>query len=819
MTANYLEGREALTTRLNNQLNELVGRVETAGKNNLSSSHVVAETILAGLLNRIYDWDLVNANATLQNCPGVDLIDVKNKIAVQVTATCTPEKVRHTLRTVEKSGLVYNTLIILVITQKPVTSTMKALHKEIWNKDDLFRDAKELSIEKLTDITEYLLKEMGGVKKELPHLYLPLSSTLQTTGFLGREKELAEIQSRFARGDNLVFLTGLGGIGKTELAVQYGRKHSGAVYYARFDTSFTRTLAKMAMRIRPKLAEEELCVDDEILLKKVQALMEQFSTNDLLIIDNVDSDTASLVQLQSDPGYKIICDLRIKILMTTRSEAPRAIIVKALPEDHLFEIFRIHGAELSEVEMRNLIRAVNRHTLTVDLIARTLADNYVPVSVQEMLDAITNSTLSEGQLPEISTDYYSNPDSAPAQPNDNEQQHIYQLLRSVFQVAKIPALEQQLLRLATLLPDTGMDVRLFRSALNDELLRVVQGLGKRGWLSADHQMLTIHPVVRMVCWTELKPTDEDCTAFLEKLFEQYDKNNYNYVRYRQIAVLLDNASVLLTDESGRWAFQAGVLWDTIGSFIQAQSCNLRAKRKMEERLSQNDPQLAQVYRNVGGTYGNLGNHQKALEYKLKALKIQETAFPEQMSVLAAFYNDVGYTYGRLGNHSLALEFKLKALDIYRNTLSPEDPVLAQSYNNVGSTYSDLHDYQQALEYQQKALQIRKKALSPEHRHLALSYSNVGYTYYRFGNYHQALEYQKKALQIWEKALPPMHPLLATCCHDIGQSYHEWGQLEIAAQFMRRAADIIGSSALPNDHPRRINYPKLADQYEKEAGIV
>ena len=48
---------------------------------------------------------------------------------------------------------------------------------------------------------------------------------------------------------------------------------------------------------------------------------------------------------------------------------------------------------------------------------------------------------------------------------------------------------------------------------------------------------------------------------------------------------------------------------------------------------------------------------------LKALDIQEKALPEGHPNLAASYNNVGGTYGDLGDHSKALEFKLKALAI------------------------------------------------------------------------------------------------------------------------------------------------------------
>ena len=119
-------GRGGLTELLKLQLGTLVSSVEIAIRNNLSSSNVVAETTLAGLLNLVYGWDLVNANAISQNFPGVDLIDKGRNIAVQVTSTRSVDKVRHTLTEVAKLGVGFDRLIILIITNQSPTRDMKS---------------------------------------------------------------------------------------------------------------------------------------------------------------------------------------------------------------------------------------------------------------------------------------------------------------------------------------------------------------------------------------------------------------------------------------------------------------------------------------------------------------------------------------------------------------------------------------------------------------------------------------------------------------------------------------------------------------------
>ena len=63
------EGRTVLTAKIDEQISRLTTVVQNEIKNNLSTRNVLAETILAGLLNRIHGWNLINANRIRANYP------------------------------------------------------------------------------------------------------------------------------------------------------------------------------------------------------------------------------------------------------------------------------------------------------------------------------------------------------------------------------------------------------------------------------------------------------------------------------------------------------------------------------------------------------------------------------------------------------------------------------------------------------------------------------------------------------------------------------------------------------------------------------
>lgn len=807
------DNREILTAKLNHQLGTLVSRVELAARNNLSSANVVAETTLTGLLNQVFGWNLVNANAISQNYPGVDLIDQERNIAVQITSTRSVEKVRNTLAKAANLGVTFQNLIVLIITNQPATPSMRDCtvpgytgSMEIWNIPDIFRRAKELDVNRLQEIIEYLDLELGA-SGEVPHLELPLSSKLQASGFVGREAELNEIRSRFAQGDKLVALTGLGGIGKTELAIRYGQTHPGKVYFTRFDTSFTRTLANMAHGIRPKISDDVLREDDGVLCKRVLELLEKANPQDLLIIDNADSETGTLTDLQSDSGYAALTKLPLMLLLTIRSDTPRAIPVEPMPDTALIQIFRNHNAQLTDQEMADLIRAVNGHTMTIDLIARTLnGKGWRKVSAADILTALRENTLSSQKYRKIATDYN----------QSDEQAQIYEHLSVVFDLSGISDVAKNVMRCATLLPEDGMDGECFGNALHEEAQDALDILLEQGWLEIRINLLAIHPVIRLVCNTELQPTDNDCNVFLCGLIAQYDETDYQLDRYRQIAKLLTNASIILADPVGNSAIWACVLWHAVGDFAKALECSLRATKKAEKTLPSDDPILAYAYHNVGLSYGKLGNYREALDYHQKALTIREKALPPDHPELAQSYNNVGYAYSELGNYRTALDYLLKALEIREKVLPSVHLDLATSYNNIGGTYCELAEYQLALKYHQKALAIYENVLPPMHPDLAMSYNNAGTVHYNLGNYQQALHCYQKALVIQENILPDNHPHLAFSYSNIALNYHKMGDFQNAAKYMRRAADIISRSSLPKTYPEQADYANWAVQFEKDA---
>ena len=92
--------REELIKKFNTGMGVLGAYIHLNNSCKLHDINIEAEFLIGDLLRIIYGWNVVNANSTITDCPGYDLISERDKIIIQVTSTDRPEKIISTLKTV-----------------------------------------------------------------------------------------------------------------------------------------------------------------------------------------------------------------------------------------------------------------------------------------------------------------------------------------------------------------------------------------------------------------------------------------------------------------------------------------------------------------------------------------------------------------------------------------------------------------------------------------------------------------------------------------------------------------------------------------------
>lgn len=82
---------------IESKLSQLVTSIELRGSINLLNLHLHSENFYMHFFNMLFGWELQNLNPVHQNAPGIDLVDNKNKIIIQVSATASKQKIESAL--------------------------------------------------------------------------------------------------------------------------------------------------------------------------------------------------------------------------------------------------------------------------------------------------------------------------------------------------------------------------------------------------------------------------------------------------------------------------------------------------------------------------------------------------------------------------------------------------------------------------------------------------------------------------------------------------------------------------------------------------
>ena len=337
--------------------------------------------------------------------------------------------------------------------------------------------------------------------------------------FLGRDPWLDTLEKRFQK-DDLVFLSGVGGVGKSELAAQYARRQAGkgkTVVRLSYSpgqpgaedpieaSGLRRLLLELPVLEAPAACAGPPPPGGEERLRYYQAklfcLRRICNRDTLFVVDNFDVDW--------DMGMEDLQSLGAQVLLTTRQRFSGPYAVEELPcleENDAYRLFCRHaplGRADREEEAREILRLVGCHTTAVLLLA-----------AQKEADGLSTGTLQNRlrrglqQAGESQVHWLQN--------GMLREGTAFRLLCAVLHVAALPEEERRLLvRLAALSPGGVEGENLCRwsgCTGRDSLNRLVNlHWAERG--EADRVFLT--PVIARVAWETAGREAAACLPFLD----------------------------------------------------------------------------------------------------------------------------------------------------------------------------------------------------------------------------------------------------------------------------------------------------------------
>ena len=630
----------------------------------------------------------------------------------------------------------------------------------------------EIALKVLTDEVAELRDASGPPAPELVGRLMSTSSS-----FIGREEEIRRIGEAFHDRDT-VFVTGFGGIGKTEVCREYAFRCMNSGQDVAWLTYSGSTRATISSGLDFRNLDDSSMDADERFTAKVRWI----PRDALIVMDNY---------VQEDDMTDLL-SLPCRVLVSARMmDGTDSIEIGPLPMNEAFGILKSKlepglraWADANRDPLEDAIENVGRLTMMIPLMAGVINEKCPdPGSLAAGIFGWTGNVSLTKDGRTSRTDVRG---------------HFRMLLDG----SKLSDEEKNILRLMTMTPPGGIGSELLEELSgvdSDDMHRLI-GLGLiRNEYSEEGISRSIHPLVGEFITADDPPSFDDgdlCRIYAENLSlrtEEIAISSRPADLGPYVGAIIHAAGVIrgcndhTLAASCLYAFSRGLR--EYGMHRESLSIALDQLRIMDDYMHENRQEIGRLHNNIGCEYGELGDHEKALEYKLKALEIREKALPEGHPEIALSYNNVGFEYGELGDHEKALEYKLKALEMFEKVVPEKHPLIAISYDSIGSEYGYLGEREKALEYMLEALKIREKALPEGHPDIAYSYDNISSILSELGDHEKALEYKLKALEIREEALPEGHPDIAYSYDSIGYEYEKLGDSEKAQEYKRKASKI------------------------------
>jgi tetratricopeptide (TPR) repeat protein len=650
--------------------------------------------------------------------------------------------------------------------------------------------------------------------------------------FTGREDVLTQLETALLEG-NAAALTqpqairGLGGIGKTQTAVEYAYRHRNA-YSAVFwvKAELREELMTGFGEIAKVLQLPQQDEPDQSLI--IAAVKEWFKTHErwLLIVDNADDLTVAREFLPSSAqGY---------LLLTTRAAATGQIA---------------QAVELKKMSHHDgalfLLRRAKRIANQGEWETATEADKQVALEIAQEMDGLPLALDQAGafveemrlSLTEYLSLYRQEGAKLLAERGElatDDHPSVTVTFRLAFaKVQERSPAAADLLRVCAFLAPDDIPEDLFTagaSVLAEPLRTVatsaldfskaVREAGRFSLLERDSttQSLNLHRLVQEVLRDEMKPETRQeglgqAIKAVNQAFPSFEFKDWPLCeRLLPHVIILSNFETGESGpftETGRLFNQAGVYLIERGQYASAETFLARSLSSYERQLGSDHPDVATSLNNLAELYRTQGRYSEAEPLLVQSLEIRERQLGADHPDVAQSLNNLAALYYSQGRYSKAEPLYVRSLEIRERQLGADHPDVAQSLNNLAALYHFQGRYSRAEPLYVRALKIRERQLGTDHPDVAQSLNNLAELYRMKGRYSEAEPLYVRSLEIRERQLGTDHPDIANSLNNLAQLYRSKSRYSEAEQLFVRAVHIFFQS-LGQEHP---NTKKVLSNFE------
>lgn len=550
--------------------------------------------------------------------------------------------------------------------------------------------------------------------------------------FLGRSQELEQLHGLLVEHSK-VFVQGIAGIGKSELAKAYARLHGKEytnVLYMNYSGDMKQSV--IDLDFADDLPDEA----EDVRFKRHNRFLRSLKEDTLLIVDNFNR-TAT-----EDPFLDVMLKYRCRILFTTRCryENYAALEVTELKLADLLALTEkfFSGMGKHQEVVEAIISVLHRHTFAVELAARLLGNGIIrPNALLKKLEAQKAALDTEEKIGTVKDGH-------------NRKATYYGHIHSLFALYRLSQPKQDILRSLTLLPQDGIPIWRFASWMGLRNGNVLQDLIEMGLIQPknDREIL-MHPMIREVAVVDLKPSIQTCKVLLSSIRAICVRHGEDIPYFRSLAQTI--GSIMMLAEKDDTSVYLRFLEDVFPCMMKYRCTDIQEEILTEMNLlipqsgSVNDQALLLDYQAAMQP-----KPEKAIPLELKALELFQEIGKENAHLVANLHCNVGGLYKltkQLERAQFHMEMGIRILETFQ-LLHMHDSI--PQINNYAVLLCDMGQPEKGITLLQKLARVVRERSSDQNSDYAVIQEAMGAICLTQGKMSNATGHYQKAMAIYER---------------------------------------------------------------------
>lgn len=577
--------------------------------------------------------------------------------------------------------------------------------------------------------------------------------------FRGRDQELKLLHEKLLEYGK-VFLQGIPGIGKSELAKAYARLYSKEytnILYLTYTGSLAQDISDMDFA-------DDLPGDSEAeRFRKHNRFLRTLKEDTLLIVDNFNA-TAT-----QDSALCVIMKYRCRVLFTTRSrfENYASMELGEISDKQVLVSLAgcfYSGAQKNQNILIQIIDTVHSHTLAVELAARLLETGLLepPVLLKKLKEE--KASLDADDKICITKD------------GQSRKATYYDHIHTLFSLYQLAGNEQDLMRNMAFVPAAGISVRVFAKWLKLRDANTVNDLVEKGFIQARAgRTIALHPMIQEVTVMETRPSVQNCRALISGLQEICLRHGEEVPYYKQLFRTIENIVALI--EKDEMEVYLRFLEDTFPymqkygyeSGMELILAEMTSVLKEDSVGSVSDRALLLDFRAACEK-----KPEKEVKLERRALELIDEVTVENAHLAANIHANLGGYYKQTGRLNLAMQHMKTGISLLEQyDLIPYHDSVPQVIN-YAVLLTDMGEPQTGLSALQKLARVIREYHSDVSGDYAAVQEAMGNICLLIGDVQRATTHFKKAMSVYEILFDAEPELLEEKKREIVETYARAG---------------------------------------------